>query len=719
MLPTRSPPGSRFRGGKRLSGHLSPTSVCSPKRTKATPRLLDYDQVHQYILLAAAMILCVPIEKLLALARFSHSSSRNSSSEHLDDSSNSSFNDHADGFTPPQTSESEKTTNSYDFPLPGGPQPPSAAFEGNDPRPDQGLKATDMNNNIDLFASTEPYPTPPHFQQSFSASEVGDMFMANSIWQEHPGSDFSLPPFKAQSTGNDPTAFVPSTSSPAELGNLPIPNYGAALQLEVDRTFQDFQEQNYPNVDWSVLAPDDESTSMDFLVPTLDHQGEPFHFHGTQELSETASARKDGGVKGKRRGPFRVAEQRQETGLTRKLGACIRCSMQRVRCIPDPSSLSGCCRTCIQSSQRPRWLPCLRYKITDAELLDHDVCPRPTWTTRWKKMELIDITNWASSAVKEIQVTQGVGNTSYTLQVRQFRPVEGDALARHWKIDGNPYTYECAPYAVSNMKQAGKTLRDFAQSSLTAAIRFWVDDQDPLLRRTYNMAYIYSINAEREEDRSLLAATLRMWAASRMMSRAAHICGTETLGMQARDYGPKSASSGKILMPPVFSAQMEVIIVAEILQPTKKEVLNRLKALVYESNRRSWLAIYLCVFLLLHSCALLTKRDHERAVMQGVQRRFYRPRLIDELHNGAKILLAYFHFCNRGTYPLHMDWTSADQIALAELKPEQIEFMRGTVKELEKKSAHFKTVLDTCAYEDEYYFIAQLCERDWKPRHTV
>jgi hypothetical protein len=62
---------------------------------------------------------------------------------------------------------------------------------------------------------------------------------------------------------------------------------------------------------------------------------------------------------------------------------------------------------------------------------------------------------------------------------------------------------------------------------------------------------------------------------------------------------------------------------------------------------------------------------------------------MEEIYNGAKILLAYFHFCNRGSYPLHMDWTSADQIALTELKPEQIDFMRKNVKEYENKRKFF------------------------------
>jgi hypothetical protein len=111
-------------------------------------------------------------------------------------------------------------------------------------------------------------------------------------------------------------------------------------------------------------------------------------------------------------------------------------------------------------------------------------------------MEVIDITTWESDAIKNIDITQGVGKTSFTLQVRKFRPVEGDALCRKWKADGVEHSYECATYAIADMKEAGKTMFDFAQSNLPTAIRFWVDEKDPLLRSTYNMAYNYSFNAE-------------------------------------------------------------------------------------------------------------------------------------------------------------------------------------------------------------------------------
>ncbi|CAI6330970.1 unnamed protein product [Periconia digitata] len=700
-----------FRRPKRSPDHLSHgmTLPTLPKRKRMSQDLGDYNAVHQYVLLAAADVLHVPVERLLSIAESP------SSSDIFETSSSTSSNDHGHGSTPPDSSGSERTSHVVRSRLVRRPKAHPAFHQGHTSLATHGKAFTGGVDNFmsdqlfenldtepldDLFATEEPTPA----MSQDSGIEMGD----SNIWPESSVSEFSFTSYDPQTTGHQSTTLLPTVGPLAGMDDFSFSNY-AEIPFQMNQSLQDLNELNYSNGSWNVAPSNAIRPNVDLFALNP----------GVQ--SDLKSFPKESGSKGRRRGPFRAEEQRQETGLTRKLGACIRCSLHRIRCIPDPNSPSGCCKTCTQASHtKARWLPCLRYKIIDAELLAHDVCPRPTWTTRWKKMELVDISTWASNSIKSIQCTQDVGNTSYTLQVREFKPIEGDALSRRWKIDGIPYTYNCTNYAVADMREAGKTLMQFAKQSLPVAINHWVDGQDSLLRHTYNMAYSYSIDAGlRNEDRELLSATLQLWAASRMMSKAAHICGRETLGMTRQDFGPKSASTNKILMPPVFSAQMEVIFVTMMLQPLKKEILDRLKVLVGENNRRSWLAIYLCIFLLLHSCALLTARDRERAVMQGFPLRFYRPRVIDEIHNGAKILLAYFHFCNRGSFPLHMDWTSADQIALAELKPEQIKFMQNNVKEYEKKSSHFRHILENKIYEDEFYFIAQLYEKDWKPRHTV
>ena len=67
------------------------------------------------------------------------------------------------------------------------------------------------------------------------------------------------------------------------------------------------------------------------------------------------------------------------------------------------------------------------------------------------------------------------------------------------------------------------------------------------------------------------------------------------------------------------------------------------------------------------------------------QDRFFRQRLIEGLHNGAKILLAHFHLCNKGSHPFTIDWSSPGQTATVKLDAEQVNFMRFTTVEIKKK----------------------------------
>jgi hypothetical protein len=111
-------------------------------------------------------------------------------------------------------------------------------------------------------------------------------------------------------------------------------------------------------------------------------------------------------------------------------------------------------------------------------------------------MEISDIQNWDSTEIKTIAITQDVGGKSYNLKVRKFIPVEGDALERGWKTGGVEQTFKCAPYAIANMKEAGRTLAHFADRTLESTICHYIDETDTLLRSTYHMAYRYSMFVE-------------------------------------------------------------------------------------------------------------------------------------------------------------------------------------------------------------------------------
>lgn len=111
-------------------------------------------------------------------------------------------------------------------------------------------------------------------------------------------------------------------------------------------------------------------------------------------------------------------------------------------------------------------------------------------------MEISDIRDWDSTEIKTIAITQDVGGKFYSLEVRKFIPVEGDALERKWKASGVDQTFKCAPYAIADMTDAGRRLSHFADRTLESTICHYIDETNTLLRSTYHMAYRYSIFAK-------------------------------------------------------------------------------------------------------------------------------------------------------------------------------------------------------------------------------
>jgi hypothetical protein len=90
---------------------------------------------------------------------------------------------------------------------------------------------------------------------------------------------------------------------------------------------------------------------------------------------------------------------------------------------------------------------------------------------------------------------------------------------------------------------------------------------------------------------------------------------------------PSSRFHAMVPMPGIMIAQMECIMYTRILRPLSNRVLSVLKDLVTENKREHWLTIYLTLFILLHSCAMLTRRDFETAREFGLGVCF--PQIID------------------------------------------------------------------------------------------
>lgn len=98
----------------------------------------------------------------------------------------------------------------------------------------------------------------------------------------------------------------------------------------------------------------------------------------------------------------------------------------------------------------------------------------------------------------------------------------------------------------------------------------------------------------------------------RLISNPVHICSEEKLGGHPI-YSPDSLHNGKVPMPVIMTAQFECINYTNFLRPWSKAVLKQLNDLVLAKKREYWLTIYFTMFIVLHSCAMLTRRDEETA----------------------------------------------------------------------------------------------------------
>jgi hypothetical protein len=121
------------------------------------------------------------------------------------------------------------------------------------------------------------------------------------------------------------------------------------------------------------------------------------------------------------------------------------------------------------------------------------------------------------------------------------------------------------------------------------------------------------------EGRELLQMVLQLWVTVRMCVRSQRISGTETLGMSLDIMDRSSPMHGKIPVPPVFAAQAQFIVTQKLQAPLRDKILDLLQQLTLAQKPSNWFCIYLCTFILLHNCSLLTEHDIGYAKKHGLK----------------------------------------------------------------------------------------------------
>lgn len=274
----------------------------------------------------------------------------------------------------------------------------------------------------------------------------------------------------------------------------------------------------------------------------------------------------------------------------------------------------------VASNTKIRRLPCLRYKITEVKLFKPGQVRGFEWTRRWRDSIVDNISNWASDDIKIIKVSEGYTNRAVELRVRRFIPQDGDKLERSWVVNGVKKSVAIPPYAIVDLEAARKAYAEHIDRGILECFNAVLKPHHDLLWKTYALAWKMSQDRNASNDeRELLLLTLRLWVAVRLTTKSTIIVGSETLGMPINIMDETSPIHGRIPLPPVMGAQLDMILIHQIQSRLRHELLEKLQKMIQTNKQKTWLTSYLVTFILLHNIALITDHDASYAQKHGIK----------------------------------------------------------------------------------------------------
>jgi hypothetical protein len=107
-------------------------------------------------------------------------------------------------------------------------------------------------------------------------------------------------------------------------------------------------------------------------------------------------------------------------------------------------------------------------------------------------MEMRDITEWASMETRTITMNSpDLGPGTFTLEVREFVPVEGDRIEEVHGDDERGRVVKLPPYAMVSLKRSSDQMRQHLKANIGNFITASLDERrSPLTWYTYKMALI-------------------------------------------------------------------------------------------------------------------------------------------------------------------------------------------------------------------------------------
>jgi hypothetical protein len=357
---------------------------------------------------------------------------------------------------------------------------------------------TELNNfGVDSWQDVDNMLSPA---SSRTLPNAAPNFQTNHMNNDIFGGHHSQWPQQSIQPGS---SFTGRLNCAAEMKNRYAPDSDESSEIsEPDTNLLDTQPWESVQISSVSAVEASDSTDADFLwLENNDELDDTFI-----QVTRTSNASNRRELTGQQsRRPFMNQILRNETSITRKLKACVRCRMQKIRvrrlnqiddhlsklskCQIDENNPSGECKTCQSvSKQRLYTLPCARYKLTECILYRTGKAPGLEFTFRWPTMKLKDITEWADPEVRTISIQSDVCPVAFDVNVRRFIPDKRDSRKRGWMAGNVKKFTETTPFAIVNMTSALKDMKNYVDVNVFECVDHFIQNTDTLVRETYDFA---------------------------------------------------------------------------------------------------------------------------------------------------------------------------------------------------------------------------------------
>ncbi|KAM4064494.1 hypothetical protein HRG_005140 [Hirsutella rhossiliensis] len=472
--------------------------------------------------------------------------------------------------------------------------------------------------------------------------------------------------------------------------------------------------------------------------------------------------------------PARGRGRHREATESRWKKACLRCRVQKLRCVNDSQEAQAECQPCQQFSKTSKKtihrISCFRGKLTDTVLFRRGGLEL---TDRWRDTAMKDVGDRVDPPVmRTIHVTSGVCGEPLVLNVVRFHARPGDVTARYWYVREGEHGHEVRKkkeldsFCLFNIWDTANYFEKYIisnalpsmarQNMPTSRIRGLPCAQQDVIKRTYAMAmdHYQSLEDEFEDtsgkkpnaEKKLLGNLFTLWFATRHTTGSAHICGEDRLDMKPELKDETYPLFGKVSLPRMIIAQFDSINHTRMLVKYGRLVLQDLESYIFRNQGRWWWTIYLCVFILLREASFISADRYRHARSNcGAKSRYSIPAFVEELQEGCNNILMHWHYYNCKPWPNPAEPWNRHTAFMADLSPEQHELVMDTLtdarvqKQLSvwkryKEENGFADKIDAQSrdnYDSPYmgpqtqfdwdhplYWVSQMFEEKWHPHPT-